>query len=359
MDNAGVFTSHEAFLSRIEEQFGELANEIGEPYRAEAWADDGKAVLRVSREGEEDDALRVEARLLDEKLTLSWERQVPGDLELEVVELVALGWKDSEPDVQAGLDSYADYFESDYWLEAGKVSGALRAAVLAALKTEPGFVVRLPVMARLQREPVRVIDASFDPAKPGARDAVVRAAESIGGQPAVSSPEPDIGILRAALEEAGKKDGLQAAEIFEAFIKAAESGSRLTQRDVTGYVQGVLAELYLFHYLSSRRPTPSGSPIEGDALKDVMVQAKAGLFEESPGEQKRVAQQIVGHMRIYYAAVLKRAGVADDAAGEMVKSAFGNAGTIVKDAVEGLSDAVSAKAAPFTRAILRRNSLER
>ncbi len=142
----------EAFLSRIEEQFRELAAEVGEPYCAEAWAEDGKAVLRVSRDGEEDDALRVEARLSNEMLTLSWERQVPGELEREVATLVTLSWKDSEPDADAGLDSRADYFKSNYGFEAEKVSGTLRAAVLAALKAEPGFVARLPAMARLRRE---------------------------------------------------------------------------------------------------------------------------------------------------------------------------------------------------------------
>ncbi len=119
MDTPSASERRKTFLSRIEEQFRELA-----------------------------------------------ERQVPGELEREVATLVTLGWKDSEPDADAGLDSRADYFKSDYEFEAEKVSGALRAAVLVALKAEPGFVARLPAMARLRREAVRVIDASFDPVEP-------------------------------------------------------------------------------------------------------------------------------------------------------------------------------------------------
>ncbi len=45
---SSIIARRSAFLSRIEEQFQELADEIGEPYRAEAWAYGDKALLQVS-----------------------------------------------------------------------------------------------------------------------------------------------------------------------------------------------------------------------------------------------------------------------------------------------------------------------
>jgi hypothetical protein len=75
---------HHAFLSKVVEQFETIARRIGEPFRAQAWNDDGAAVLAVWQQGEEDEVLRVTACFddaaaahanLDDvlKLTVDWE----------------------------------------------------------------------------------------------------------------------------------------------------------------------------------------------------------------------------------------------------------------------------------------------
>ena len=137
-------------LLRIVEQFRELAAEIGEPFRAEAYIteDETAAVLRVERDGQEDSVLRIVARFVDdgdgmeEKLALFWECK--GD----VTRILGLGWKSSAPDAKAGLDSAADHVDPGSVYAIGQVTQALRADVLAELKSQAGAAVLLPVPRR-------------------------------------------------------------------------------------------------------------------------------------------------------------------------------------------------------------------
>ena len=69
MDNAVPIDNRKAFLSRFAEQFLELADEIGESYRAEFWGGDtaADAAFRIVREWEceKREILQVVARFVE------------------------------------------------------------------------------------------------------------------------------------------------------------------------------------------------------------------------------------------------------------------------------------------------------
>ena len=84
----------------------------------------------------------------------------------EETELLVLGWKDSAPDPQKGLNSPADFVEGEYAI--GQVTQALRADVMATLRLQPASVSReLTVPSR--RGLPAVIDAAFEPVRSVAR----------------------------------------------------------------------------------------------------------------------------------------------------------------------------------------------
>src|SRR5208337_1032190 len=312
MDTANNTAQRKAFLSRVADQFRELADEIGEPYKADAWAAKGDAVLSISREGQEDDALRVVVRLVDdgdgmeEKLVLLFE------CNREVTRRLGLGWNRSAPDVAAGLDSRADHVDDGSAYAIGKVTQGLRADVLAVLKGEPGLVARVsPAFARAgsvrpRSEPGPAGDVAGDNGERAACGRREPAARRAADEPATPLPGPDIGLLQAAIGELATKGGLKAENVFGGFIKAAASPGALKQGDAVAYAQGALLELGLFYaaFLRSNGMRASDLGMEGGALRNAVVKAKAAFFEQDEAVRWQVAREMVTGMRLYYAEAL-------------------------------------------------------
>jgi hypothetical protein len=134
-----------AYLKRVKKQFRDLADAIGLPFQAEAHSGTQEAILRIDREGQDDEALRVTARFVDdsdgmeEKLALFWECQG------EVTKLLGLGWKDGAPDAGARP-------ERDPPFGAGAAPNTLHSTIGRCVSTmgpprykdsfDPGAVVR-------------------------------------------------------------------------------------------------------------------------------------------------------------------------------------------------------------------------
>ncbi len=344
MDTANDSARRKAFLSRIAEQFQEVAAEIGEPYRAEAWPANDEAVLRINREGQEDDALRVVARFVDdgdgmeEKLVLLFE------CNREVTWRLGLGWNRSAPDVSAGLDSLADRVDDESAYSMGKVMHALRADVLAALKGQPASASR-ELVARRRSEPVTDAGASFDDGE--------RAAEAVAPR-----PEPNIRLLESALGKLATLGGLKAADVFADFIEAVASGGEMNEGDVTAYAQGALLELSFFYgvFLRGNGVRASDLGMEGGALRDAIAKAKAAFFEQDVPVRWQVARVMVTGMRLYYDGALESQGVTKDERKATVKSAFGRARVIANDAIAILAEPEPAKGG--LRRLLGRKTLE-
>src|SRR5262245_52148893 len=105
------------FLLRIEQQFGELAAEISMPFEAESWAADNKAGLRII--GPDGDCGMLEVQELVARFNSAGgnRRGWRETLSLEAGDagqILALGWTESSPDTQAGLDSLADHADGEY-----------------------------------------------------------------------------------------------------------------------------------------------------------------------------------------------------------------------------------------------------
>lgn len=358
MDTASDSARCKAFLSRIAEQFQEVADEIGAPYKADAWAGNGEAVLSVSREGQEDDALRVVARFVDdgggmeEKLVLLFE------CSREVTRRLSLGWNHSAPDAQAGLDSLADHVDDGSAYAMGKVTQALRADVLAALNGRPGFVSREPSAlasragsARPRSEPVPVGNVAGDGGERTARGRREPAARRAAEKPAAPRPGPDMGLLQAALGELATKGGLKAENVFAGFIKAAASPGALKQGDAVAYAQGALLELALFYaaFLRSNGMRASDLGMEGGPLRNAVVKAKAAFFEQDELVRWQVAREMVTGMRLYYAEALASRGVAQAEAKEMLRSSFGRDAAIANEAIAILAEPEPAKRGGLAR----------
>jgi hypothetical protein len=342
------------FLLRIVEQFREIANEIGAPFQAEAYIATDGAVLRIDREGQEDSALRLIARFVDdgdgmeEKLSLLWECKG------EVTKLLGLGWRGGAPDAQAGLDSKSDRVDEESVYAAGKVTPALRADIFAELKSQSGLVTRAPVLRR-RGEPVAAA-ASFDRDE---RAAHVYREPIAAKKPPVSRPQPDIELLQAGLGELATKGGLKAENVFASFIKAAASPAALKKGDVAAYAQGALLELGLFYAAFLRRDGIRASDLgmEGGYLRDAVVKAKAAFFEQDELVRWQVAREMVTGMRLYYEEALISRGVPEAQAKDMLKSTFGRDASIANDAVAILAEPESAKGGVLTR-LLGRKGLE-
>jgi hypothetical protein len=367
MDTASYASGRKAFLSRVAEQFRELAEEIGSPYRVEVWGGDNAADagFRVVREweGEKREILQVIARFDDaaagregwrEKVILSWQL-----CEGEVNEILGLGWSGSLPDAAEGLNSPADHIDDASAYAMGKVTQALRADVISALKAQPGFVVRLPV-PRQRSEPVSVADTSFDEGEHAARGRHEPAARRAAGKSVTAEEESDLAVLQASLGELAAKGGLRAEKVFPVFIRAARDGARLQQGNVRMSLQRAMLRLYLFQqaYLEEPVLRPARMRSEDGPLVDAVLKREAVLYQQPGGVQDNVAGEMVMAMRAFYEAALRRKGVAEDIASEMVKSAFGNAGGIVNAAVAGFRDSLPRSWARFTRLLPRPNSLE-
>ena len=89
------------------------------------------------------------------------------------------------------------------------------------------------------------------------------------------------------------------------------------------------------------------------------MERKARGLRRSESTQKQKARVMLTAMRSYYADVLLKSGrFTEGEAEKMVNSAFGNAGGIVKEAVEGFRSSMRPNRALFAGLFLRRKSLE-
>jgi hypothetical protein len=81
-------------------------------------------------------------------------------------------------------------------------------------------------------------------------------------------------------------------------------------------------------------------------------------IEGNEKAQRQVARQMLTAMRIAYQQALNSAGLSKEEALAMAKSAFGNAGAIVNDAVKGLAASLSVRAECRGRRLSPGNGLE-
>jgi hypothetical protein len=339
-----------AFLLRIVEQFHELAGEIGAPFQARADYTGNEAILSITRRGEEDEALRVVARFVDdsdgmeEKLALFWE--CGG----EVTRVLGLGWKQSTPDVSAGLDSPADHLDRSSAYTIARVSHGLRADIARVLHSRPGTGHSLPAV----REPHRTL--IFD--TPPASDRVQNLASEAMAPAVAERQEPNITLLQSALGELATKVGLKAEMVFASFIAVARSASSLKQGDIVAYAQGAILEVALCYEAFLSRGRYRASDLEMEPLRLAVVRAKAALFEQNEAVRWQFARELVTGMRLYYGEVLASRGVSDAQAKEMLKTIFGRDGAIANDALAILAQPDDAKSGGVMARLLRRNAPE-
>jgi hypothetical protein len=142
------------FLLRIVEQFRELAADIGEPFRAEAYPTNGEAVLSIRTEANEE-LLRITTRFLDDagamahRLVLLWEDCRHETCAEGIPRLIGLGWKDALPDPAAELDNLADHIEPDSVYRMGHTEFVRRQGKCSSSRwciftTDPALKTRLP-----------------------------------------------------------------------------------------------------------------------------------------------------------------------------------------------------------------------
>jgi hypothetical protein len=290
MDSPKEGARRDVFIWKVLDQLEGISRWIGEPFRAHAWDDGGEAVLAVWQQGEEDEVLRVTARFddagaeragWDEKLSLAMEWRG------EAAELLALGWSGSRPDIERGLDSHADHAEGEYAI--GKVTDALRTDIGAALASLAAPASRALARSR-PRSPNSIVDASFEIVEPVVLAQRLPETQKANGPAPNLAQEPDLGLLRHALDALPEMEGVEAQRIFGAFIKAAGSRSALRQGDIAAFVQGGLAELHAFQeaYLEGRSGfTQAGVGLKGAALIGAFIVAMgaetiSGVFGLGP-----------------------------------------------------------------------------
>jgi len=360
MNASAPSSGREDFLLRIEQQFEELAAEISLPFEAVPWAADNRAGLRIT--GPDGDGGMVEVQELVVRFEQAgddregWHEKL--SLEAgDAGEILALGWTESSPDALAGLDSLADHAEGECSGAMGQVTRLLRSK-LASLKGEPGFVSQLPVR-RLRREPLSATEVLHDGRESEARRTKPAKVQA-DSKPVIAAEESDFAVLQASLGELATRGGLRAEKVFAVFIKAAREGARLQQGNVRMSVQRAMLRLYLFQkaYLEQPILRPARMRSEDGPLVDTVLAQEAALYQQPGAVQDNVAGEMVLAMRAFYETALRRKGVADDVASEMIKSAFANVGGIVKAAVDGFQASLPRSWTRFTRLLARPSSLE-
>ncbi len=348
----------EAILLQIEKQFAELAAILPFPFEGEPWRRDDRAGLRVTGPDAEDGRTEVTAlaarfdpngddwRGWREKLTL----------EADDGEILALGWTTGSPDLDAGLNSQADEAEGEIAGAMGQVIDLL-SRKLFALKMEPGFMAPTPVKRVRRIEP---LPAS---GRPGDENLEVR---NHSGSTATGTQEtaatvavPDIGLLQAGLGELATKAGLKAENVFAGFIKAALSPGALKQGDVANFAQGAMLEVSIFYAAFLRNSVrASDLGMEGGALRNAVVKAKAAFFEQDEAVRWQVAREMVTGMRLYYAQALASKGVPEAETKEALKSIFGRDAAIANEAIAILAEPEPAKQQSRLARLLGRNARE-
>jgi hypothetical protein len=359
MDTPSENAWRDAFFWKVAEQFEGLARWVAGPLKAEAWEDGREAVFSVRQDDFE--LLRFSASFDDEgarQKRLNQKLNLVGEWKGEASDLLVLGWKESVPDLDKGLDSRADYAEGEYAGAMGKVVELLRDKLDEALKPQPVSVSR--ALARTaQREQVPVVDMSFEPVRsvPRAERVPERKDERGSGAASSSTGDRAMSFLAISLGVLGKMPGMGPEEVFAGFIAAAREMS-LRERQVEVYAQSALLHLYLVEKQLFEGPTWSRPRIREDALIVALAKEKSDIFRGSRIGQKQRADQIVAAMENYYRIVLSVGGLKSEEVDNRVRTAFGRTKLIVTTAVDGLRSSVQPKRAWFERIFQRRHGLE-
>ncbi|MGO9545204.1 MAG: hypothetical protein ACLPPF_10460 [Rhodomicrobium sp.] len=373
MDKPSEGANRDAFLWKVLEQFGAIADMVIAPFVAKAWEegeDDRKVVLHVWRklDGEEDRVLRFTAHFDDDdasgdqklNLVAEWQDDPTQEWQGAKTQLMVLGWRGGAPEIEKGLDSRADYGGGEYPI--GKVTQGLRADIMATLKLGPSSISRTPVPHARQAFVPIIGDVSFDRAKPVAPRERKQTAPR--HQPATTAPEPerdDLAPLRTSLGVMAEIGVLQTEAVFADFIQAARLAS-LRQRQVAVFARSALLDLYLIEKQFFEGPSwrrPSGVRIKGGSLMEGVLRTKASMFGRSRSAQEHRADRIVADMEAYYRGVLTQCGqFKPDEVDERVKRAFGSTKAIVDKAVEGFRSHVWPNWARLERAFTRRIALD-
>ncbi|MGO9475098.1 MAG: hypothetical protein ACLPWS_17105 [Rhodomicrobium sp.] len=267
MDTERASGIRDAFLFDVHRQFEGLARWVAPPATVEVWEDGREAVFAVSRDDHElirfivsFDAARNGESESDFKARLVVEQQE------DAQEVLTLIWRGNLPEPKKGLDSRADYAEGEYAQAMGSVRQLLRDKLADVLVTQAAPVSRLPAL-RASSEPVRIVDAEFEPTPPRAPS--TRPAKVAAIQEPASADEPDFAGLIAVLQSLPDAEALVVEEVFGAFIAAARSVDPLKQSDVVGFIgEGLMQlEAHRHAYVGARSPlTELGVGLKGAAL---------------------------------------------------------------------------------------------
>jgi hypothetical protein len=359
MDVASENAARDAFLWKVAEQFEGLGRWVVTPAKAEVWEDGREAVFSVRQDDFE--LLRFSASFDDEgarQKRLNQKLNLAGEWKGEASELIVLGWKNSAPDLEKGLDSAADQAEGEFAGAMGRVVELLRDILGEALKPQPVSVSRA-LAQYAQREQVPVIDTSLEPVRSVPRAERVPERNDGRRSGAASSPTGDraMSFLAISLGVLGKMPGMGPEEVFAGFIAAARELS-LRERQVAVYAQSALLHLYLVEKQLFEGPTWSRPRIREGALIVALAKEKSDIFRGSRIGQKHRADQIVAAMENYYRIVLSEGGLKPEEVDNRVRTAFGRTKLIVTTAVDGLRSSVQPKRAWFERVFQRRHGLE-
>jgi hypothetical protein len=122
-------------------------------------------------------------------------------------------------------------------------------------------------------------------------------------------------------------------------------------------ILNTLGPVFIGQYL--RRVESDHDSALGRARRWRHLERKARVLRRSESAQKQKARVMVTAMRSYYADALLKSGHFTEAEAEKrVNAAFGNAGAIVKEAVEGFRASIRPNRAHFFNLFSRRNSLD-
>jgi hypothetical protein len=122
MDTPSENAPRDVFLWKVAEQFEGLSKWVVLPNESDVWEDGKEAVFSVWQDDYE--VLRFSASFDDEgarQKRLNQKLNLVGEWKGEATELLVLGWKDSAPDLDKGLDSAADHTEGEFAGAMGRV----------------------------------------------------------------------------------------------------------------------------------------------------------------------------------------------------------------------------------------------
>jgi len=174
-------------------------------------------------------------------------------------------------------------------------------------------------------------------------------------------------VLDRAGSDVKALEGEQEAATMS-WVEAESSKHRALKTDPSRtYAEGVvfvicsilntIGPVFIGQYLS--RVESDHNSALGRSRRRRHMERKARTLRRSESAQKQRARVMLTAMRSYYADVLLKSGrFTDTEADKMVNSAFGNAGAIVKEAVEGFRSSMRPARTRFAGLFSRRNSLE-